>query len=202
MNGLPITSAVVVGGSAGASEVLSRLLADLPDDFAAPIAVVIHLARRQPSALPEALGRRSRLPVREPLDKEPLAPATVYVAPPNYHLLIERGPAFALSTDEPVYFSLPSIDVLFESAADVFGPRLVAILLSGANQDGARGLKAVSDAGGLALVQAPEEAAFRAMPEAGLAMCPHAQAMGVEALAQLLRERRELRARAGEEASW
>jgi len=111
---------------------------------------------------------RSALVVKEAEDKEPLVPCTVYLAPPNYHLLVEAQRHFSLSVDDPVLFSRPAIDVLFDSAADAFGPALVGLLLTGASEDGARGLARIQRAGGLALVQAPSTAAVRTMPEAAL----------------------------------
>ncbi len=170
MNGRsPRLNAVVIGGSSGALEALAVLLPALPADAALPVAIVIHLPPTAPSRLPVVLGARTRLPVREADDKEPLAPGVVYVAPPGYHLLIERGGTFALSADEPLHFSRPAIDVLFESAADAYGPRLAGVILSGANADGADGLAAVKQGGGLALVQAPDDAVSRSMPEAAIA---------------------------------
>jgi len=157
-------------GSAGAIEVVSLVLGALAADFATPIVVVIHLPRSRPSALAGALHGKCRLALREPLDKEPLAPATVYLAPPDYHLLIDPGPCFALSVDEPVNFSRPSVDVLFQSAADVLGSCCAGVLVSGANPDGAQGLRAIQEAGGLVAIQDPNEAAQGAMPKAAVAL--------------------------------
>jgi two-component system chemotaxis response regulator CheB len=180
--------AILIGGSAGAIEVVSLALAALPGDFAMPIVVLVHLPRQRPSALTGALSGKCRLALREPLDKEPLAPATVYLAPPDYHLLIDPGPSFALSVDEPVNFSLPSIDVLFESAADVLGPRCAGVLVSGANSDGARGLCAIQKAGGLVVIQAPDDAAHSAMPEAAIALCPGARVLSAKGISQWLQQ--------------
>jgi two-component system chemotaxis response regulator CheB len=179
---------VVIGGSAGALDPLCEILAGLPADLSAPLAVVIHLPRRRPSHLAEALATKTARPVREARDKEPIAPGVVYVAPPDYHLLVDEGPSFALSIDEPVHFSRPSIDVLFESAADVLGPNVVAVLLSGANADGARGLGAIARAGGVAIVQPPAEAETPTMPEAGLEMAPSARALGSAATCAAIAE--------------
>lgn len=165
---------IVVGGSAGALDALSILLADLPDEFAVPIVIVLHLPRQKPSTLSEVLAAKLGRPVREPLDKEPVSASMIYVAPPDYHLLINRGMTFAFSVDEPVNFSLPSIDVLFESAARSLGGGVIGVLLSGANADGAHGLKAIEDAGGTALVQAPQDASMPAMPNAAIALCKRA----------------------------
>jgi two-component system chemotaxis response regulator CheB len=178
--------AVVVGGSAGSLDPLLTVLERLPRGFGMPIAVVIHTPKDPPSGLVEALSHRSSLPVREPIDKEPLEAGTVFVAPPGYHLLVGRGPCFAFSVDPPENFSRPSIDVLFESALDVYGARLVAVVLSGANNDGGRGLAAVCQAGGLALVQAPEEATSPEMPRAALEACPAAAMLSARDIAERL----------------
>jgi len=176
--------AVLVGGSAGAIDVVSHLLAALPADFATPLVVLIHLPRHRPSALLGALRGHCRLSLREPLDKEPLLPATVYLAPPDYHLLIDPGPSFALSVDEPVNFSQPSIDVLFQSAADVLGPRCAGLLLSGASPDGAQGLRAIQEAGGAVAIQDPDDAIQGAMPKAALALCPSARVLSTKAISE------------------
>jgi two-component system, chemotaxis family, protein-glutamate methylesterase/glutaminase len=165
--------AIVVGTSAGGVEALSGLLPTLPQDFAAPLLIVLHLPRDRPSLLVEVYTARCRLPVREAADKEPIQPGCIYFAPPDYHLLVDRdahGPSLALSKDPPVHFSRPAIDVLFESAADVYGARLGGVILTGANTDGAAGLVAVKAAGGVTLVQDPTTAKSPAMPRAALAM--------------------------------
>lgn len=178
--------AVVIGGSAGAIEVLVRLLERLPASFALMIAIVVHLPRRGRSDLAGLLSAHCALPVCEAQDKEPAVPGAVFVASADYHLLLDRGPRFSLSLDAPVNHSRPSIDVLFASAADQYGPRLAGLVLSGANEDGARGLLAISRAGGLAWVQEPAEARSRTMPEAALALCETAHALRVEALVERL----------------
>jgi two-component system chemotaxis response regulator CheB len=160
--------AIVIGGSAGALEALAALLPALPRDFPIPIALVVHLPPTKPSLVAHVLASKCSLRVKEPDDKEPLAPATLYVAPPNYHLLMEKSRCFSLSVDDPVLFSRPSIDVLFESAADAWGPALAGLILTGANEDGARGLRAIQDAGGLTIVQSPATALVATMPEAAL----------------------------------
>ena len=167
--------AVVIGGSAGSVEALSVLLPALPATLQAAVLVVLHLPRNRPSLLCSIFGSRCVLPLREAEDKEPIVPGTVYFAPPDYHLLVDDGPALALSVDAPVHYSRPSIDVLFESAADVYGSRLIGMLLSGANQDGARGLATIEARGGLAVVQEPGSASVRTMPESALARttAPH-----------------------------
>ena len=178
--------AIVMGGSSGALEALSTLLPALPAHCAIPLAIVVHLPPSRPSHLAEVLGARTVLPVREAEDKEPIAAGTVYVAPPNYHLLIERTRTFSLSADEPVHFSRPAIDVLFESAADAYGNHLAGILLTGASADGARGLSAVKRRGGIAIVQSPDGAVAPEMPRAALSMVEADHVLSVTDLASLL----------------
>jgi two-component system chemotaxis response regulator CheB len=178
--------AIVMGGSSGALEALSTLLPALPEDCAIPVAIVLHLPPARPSHLAEVLSARTVLPVREAEDKQPIAAGTVYVAPPNYHLLVERTKTFALSADEAVLFSRPAIDVLFESAADVYRERLVGIVLSGASADGARGLSAVKRRGGIAIVQSPQASAAPEMPRAALSMVEADHVLALTDLASLL----------------
>lgn len=162
--------AIVIGGSAGVLEVLRVLLAGLPQAIGIAVVIVVHLPEHVPGMLHQVLSMASPLPMRQAQDKEPLAPGTIYFAPPGYHLLVEADGHFALSVDEPVHYSRPAIDVLFESASDAFGARLLGILLTGASQDGAAGLKAIHDAGGVTLVQAPDSAEAPMMPAAALAL--------------------------------
>jgi two-component system chemotaxis response regulator CheB len=152
------TEAVVVGTSAGGVQALSELLPALPAGAKASVFVVLHLPRDRPSLLVEVFSHKCLLAVGEAEDKEPVTPGKVYFAPPNYHLLIDRGPQLALSADEPVHHSRPSIDVLFESAAEIYRDRLLGVILTGANEDGAAGLAAVHDAGGITVIQEPRTA--------------------------------------------
>jgi two-component system chemotaxis response regulator CheB len=160
--------AVVIGASAGAVEALNLLLPPLPRNLGVPVVVLVHVPNHVPSLLVELFGSRCALPVREPLDKEPVGAGTVWFAPPNYHLLIERDRSFALSTEEPVNFSRPSIDVLFESAADAYGPSLLALVLTGASRDGCAGARRVRRAGGLVAVQDPSTAEAPLLPSMAL----------------------------------
>lgn len=160
--------AIVAGGSAGALEALVTILPALPAGFPIPVALVLHVLPGKPSYLADVLSARCSLAVKEAEDKEPIQPATIYLAPPNYHLLIEKNRSFSLSVDEPVHFSRPAIDVLFETAADAYGDTLAAVLLTGANEDGARGLARIKEVGGTTVVQSPETAFVRTMPDAAL----------------------------------
>tara|TARA_B100000929_G_scaffold139715_1_gene110658 strand:- start:1853 stop:2419 length:567 start_codon:yes stop_codon:yes gene_type:complete len=178
--------AVVIGASAGGVQALSQLLPDLPPDFPVPVMIVVHIPARRDNALVELFDRKCRMAVKEAEDKEPLTAGTIYFAPPDYHLLVEADGTLALSSDETVNHSRPAIDVLFETAADAFGPALTGILLTGANHDGARGMRAMSDAGSLCIVQDPASAEIATMPEAALAACPNARAMELHEIEQLL----------------
>ena len=180
--------AVVIGVSAGGLKALSSILPDLPADYPVPILVVIHLPPSGKSLVAELFANKCAMKVVEADDKEPIEPGTVYFAPPDYHLLVERDHTLSLSSEEPVLFSRPSIDVLFESAADAYGPGLIGVVLTGANNDGAQGLQAVVAAGGVALVQSPEHAFASAMPEAALESVPEARSLALEEISHYLQK--------------
>ena len=160
--------AIVIGGSAGALDALLSIMPALPEQVSCPIVIVLHLPPEQPSHVPEILSRVCARAVHEAEDKAPLRDQTIYVAAPNYHLLIERNRSLSLSIDEPVHHSRPAIDVLFESAADAYGPAVAGLVLSGANQDGAEGLYQIWQAGGVAIVQDPATASSPIMPETAM----------------------------------
>lgn len=180
--------AVAVGASAGALEALSAILPALPPAFKPAMLVVVHLPAGRDSLLCELLQAKCRLPVCEVEDKQPLVGGTVYVAPPDYHLLVDHPRQLALSTEAEVMFSRPSIDVLFESAADIFRDRLLGMVLSGANSDGALGLRTILQAGGQGWVQQPSQARAQAMPQAAIAACPGAKVMELEVMGERLAE--------------
>ncbi|HXT08881.1 MAG TPA: chemotaxis protein CheB [Roseiarcus sp.] len=183
----PAPKAVAIGASAGAVEALSAILPRLPTDFGLPVIVVVHIPPDKKSLMAEVFRMKCEVDVREAEDKEPLVGGVVYFAPPDYHLLIEPDGAASLSNDEPVLFSRPSIDVMFESAADAYGPNLIAIVLTGANQDGAKGLRAVAEAGGTAIVQTPQSAFAPMMPQSALAEVPGALVLSLNEIALYLR---------------
>src|ERR687885_1004276 len=174
---------IVVGTSLGGLHALEVLLADLPKSFVIPIAIAQHRHKNSDDSLSAALQRKCALPVREPEDKEAIMPGRVYIAPANYHLLVEpwktqwdwqdirrtRGPTFSLSTEAPVLYARPSIDVLFESAADAYGEKVLGVLLTGASHDGSKGLARIKANGGKAIVQDPTTAACATMPKAAIA---------------------------------
>lgn len=159
---------VAIGASAGGIDALFTLLAGLPAPFRGTIVVVLHLPEDHESRLVEVFANRLGVTVAEAQPHAPLASGTVYFAPPGYHLLVEDDRSFSLSCDPPVLFSRPSIDVLMESCADVYGPEAAGLVLTGANEDGAQGLARIKAAGGLAAVQDPDEAAHPAMPLAAV----------------------------------
>ena len=179
--------AVAIGASAGGVQALSELLPALAAESRAAVFVVLHLPRDKPSLLVEVFSQKCELDVREAEDKEPVVPGTVYFAPPNYHLLVDAGPQLALSADDLVNHSRPSIDVLFDSAAQVYREHLLGIILSGANEDGAEGLAAVHDAGGLTVVQEPQTAQSSTMILSALERRPVDLVLDLAGIAQLLR---------------
>ena len=172
--------AIVIGTSAGAVEALSALLPRIPVDFPVPVLVVVHLPADKKSVIAELMQEKCKVKVREAEDKEPLEPGTVYFAPPDYHVLIEADRSICLTVEEPVLYSRPSIDVLFESAAEIYGDKLLGIVLTGANTDGARGLRAIMDGGGMGIVQDPHSSSSPMMPEAALKACPKAHMMDLD----------------------
>jgi len=163
---------MVIGASAGGVEALGQLLPALDARCRAAVLVVVHVPRERPNLLAGLFAARCALPIREAVDKEPLQGGAVYFAPPDYHLLVDceagSAPSVALSVDEPVRYSRPSIDVLFESAAECWREHLVGVILTGGNDDGARGLAAVARAGGITIVQEPGEAIAAALPLAAV----------------------------------
>jgi two-component system chemotaxis response regulator CheB len=180
--------AVVIGVSAGGLKALSVILPALPRDYPLPVLIVIHLPPGKDSVVAELFADKCQVQVREAEDKEPIRPGIVYFAPPDYHLQVEPDRRLSLSNEEPVLFSRPSVDVLFETAADVYGAGLIGIVLTGANNDGAHGLRAIMLAGGTAIVESPELAYAGAMPQAALESCPGAYAWSLEDIAVYLKK--------------
>lgn len=164
----PTFDAIVIGASAGGVQALSTLLPALPAGFPVPVMIVLHIPSDRPSQLAELFAARCDVAVREAIDKEPATAGTVFFAPPDYHLLVEPDRTLALSIDTAVNYSRPSIDVLFESAAYAYGPRLLAIVLTGANDDGSAGVRTVKQHGGHIWVQDPRTASISTMPSAAL----------------------------------
>ncbi|VVN08913.1 Chemotaxis response regulator protein-glutamate methylesterase [Pseudomonas fluorescens] len=165
---LPRVEAIVIGASAGGVEALLTILGPLRTGFVLPIVVVLHLPDERRSHLAEVFERRVAMPVVEVRDKTPIEAGTLYFAGPGYHLSVEQERVFSLSLEDRVHYSRPAIDYLFESAADVFGQGLAAVLLTGANRDGAAGMAHVHQRGGLTIVQDPLDAQVATMPLAAL----------------------------------
>ena len=180
-------SVVGVGTSWSGLAALSKLLRDLPADFGLPVVVVQHRGKDSDRLLADLLQDTTDLKVCEVEDKDPLTPGTVHIAPANYHVLVDLG-YLSLTLEEPVRFSRPSIDVMFTSAADTYGPRAIGVVLTGANEDGAQGLADIVKRGGLALVQNPRTAEIPIMPQAAVKAVPNAEILELNALAPRLIE--------------
>lgn len=174
-------SVVAIGTSWGGLAALTKLLGDLPMDFGIPVVVVQHRSKDSERLLVQLLQDATDMKVGEIEDKDPLTPGTVHVAPANYHVLIEQGYA-SLTVEEPVRYSRPSIDVMFSSAADTYGTAAIGVVLTGANEDGARGLAHIVKRGGLALVQDPKTAEIPIMPQAAIRAVPSAEVLSLETL--------------------
>jgi two-component system chemotaxis response regulator CheB len=177
---------VAIGASAGGVEAIGILLGALPADFPAAIAVVLHVPPDRTSLLPDLFAARCALPVKEVEDKEFIRRGRVYIAAPDYHMLVEPDHSFALSQDDAVNFSRPSIDLLLESAAVAYRERLLGIVLTGGSADGAAGLKQVRGLGGQAWVQDPDSADARVMPASAIAQAGADRIMDIQALARAL----------------
>lgn len=157
-------SVVVIGGSAGSLDVILNIIEALPVDTGAVFIIVVHRRNDKDSILEHLFSIKTRLDVKEVEDKEPIAVNTIYIAPPDYHLLVENEKSFSLDSSERINYSRPSIDVTFESVADVFKDRVVGVLLSGANADGADGIASIKNSGGYTIVQNPATAEVSFMP--------------------------------------
>lgn len=184
MNSRP--PAIVVGCSAGGLQALRTLLAGLHPTLPSPVIVVCHTGSQDVSLLCELLGAVSALPVAEACERQQAQPGVVHLAPAGYHLLLEQGGCFALSVDERVAFARPAIDVLFETAALAYADNLIGVVLTGANSDGAGGLKAIRARGGLAIVQDPTDAFAPAMPRAAIETAGADHCVPLDAIAPLL----------------
>lgn len=160
--------AIVIGGSAGSIPVLNKILGGLTESFSIPIIICIHRMKNVAEGMSEVFSSKSSIHISEPNDKDEIRPYHAYLAPSNYHLLIEKGRSFSLSTDIMINYSRPSIDLTLESAAVAYQTNLTGILLTGANKDGAKGLKAIRTHGGTTIVQDPLECAAPTMPLAAL----------------------------------
>lgn len=179
---------VVIGGSAGSLDIILRIAAAIPRDTKTSFIIVLHRKSGQHSILSELLSDRTGMPVRDVEDKEPILPGTIYVAPCDYHLLLEHDHTFSLDVSEKVHYSRPSIDVTFESAASLYSNSLIGILLSGANADGAEGMKAISQHGGFTIVQLPATAEVGYMPQQALNIMAASKVLDGQQIGHFLQE--------------
>ncbi|MDP2724100.1 MAG: chemotaxis protein CheB [Bacteroidales bacterium] len=180
--------AIVIGASTGGFYALKRLITALPDGLDFPILVVQHISPNSDNFMAKYLNGISKLTVKEADEKEPILPGNVYIAPPNYHMLVEEDFTIGLSTEEKIRYARPSIDVLFESAVFAYGAQLIGIVLTGANNDGAHGLSAIKKAGGLTIAQLPSEAEADMMPQSAIDLAKPHHILPIDGIAKLLTE--------------
>jgi len=180
--------AVVIGVSSGGMAALKYLFSALPADFRLPIIVVQHVSARSDNKWIELLNEQSKLNIKEADEKEVIEHGNAYIAPSNYHLLIEKDKTFSLTIDERVNFARPSIDVLFESAAEAYKDKLIGIILTGSNHDGTNGIKRIKECGGLAIIQDPETAESSYMPESAIAAIQPDYILSLENIIDLLKK--------------
>jgi two-component system, chemotaxis family, protein-glutamate methylesterase/glutaminase len=178
--------AIVIGGSAGSFQVVTKILSSLPKTLGCPVFLSLHRLKHVRSGFLEALMLKSNIPIVEPDDKEVIKPGRAYLAPANYHMYVELGNKIALSTEEPVHHSRPSIDLSFITAANVYREKLVGIILSGANSDGAYGLQKVKEYNGLTIVQDPAECQVRTMTESAMKLSKVDQVLSTDAMIKFL----------------
>lgn len=180
--------AIVIGGSAGSFQGITQILSSIPADFSLPIILCLHRLKHVRNGFVEALSIKSIKPVVEPYDKENIKRGKVYLAPANYHLSIELGNSIALSTEEMFNNSRPSIDITLETAAYNYRDKLIGILLSGANKDGALGMKRIKDRKGLTIIQDPVECMIDTMPTAAKNITEIDYTLKVQEIIQFLKE--------------
>lgn len=180
--------ALAIGGSAGSFQGVIKILSNIPNDFSLPIVIALHRLKHVRHGFVEAVSLKSNLRIVEPDDKEAVRKGTVYLAPANYHMSVELGNYFSLSTEEMVNSSRPSIDITLSSAACAYRNKLIGILLSGANRDGGQGMKTIKDKGGLTIVQDPAECMIDTMPKAALALTTIDYTLKVDQIIELINE--------------
>lgn len=178
--------AIVIGVSAGGMQILRQLFKGLSKGFEIPLIIVQHEVAHADDFLAHFLTKYTSIYVKQADEKEEILPNHAYLAPPGYHLLVDDDRVLALSTDPPVNYARPSIDVLFETAAEVYGKGLIGIILTGANADGSKGLQSVHKLGGLTIVQNPDSAEVSSMPERALALTPVDHVLNINEICTLL----------------
>lgn len=177
---------IVIGGSAGSFPLVCRILQELRSDFTIPIIMTLHRLKHVPKGFKEALALKSKFEVIEPDDKESVRSGKVYVAPANYHLCIELGNSFSLSTEPMINNSRPAIDLTFETASFVYKEACLGILLSGANKDGAKGMKKINERGGYTIVQNFDECVIDTMPKAACSLSKIDEVLSIEKIIEFL----------------
>lgn len=178
--------AIVIGVSSGGMNAMKVMFSILPKDFNTPIIIVQHMSSHSDSQWIKLLNDKSNLYIKEADEKEKIEHGNVYIAPPNYHLLIEKDKTFSLTIDERVNFARPSIDVLFESAAEAYKNKLIGVVLTGSNNDGTKGIKRIQECGGLAIIQDPETAESAYMPRSAIAAIKPDYILSLEGIIKLL----------------
>ncbi|WP_395050339.1 chemotaxis protein CheB [Flavobacterium sp.] len=178
--------AIVIGVSSGGMNAMKVIFSLLPKNFNTPIIIVQHMGARSDSQLIKLLNNQSNVSIKEADEKEKIENGKVYIAPPNYHLMIERDKTLSLSVDERVNYARPSIDVLFESAADVYKDKLIGVILTGSSSDGSLGLKKIKEFGGLTIAQDPKTAESAYMPASAIAVVPMDFILSLEEIIKLL----------------
>ena len=178
--------AIVIGVSSGGMNALKYLFSILPADFRIPIIIVQHVSARSDNQWIKLLNDKSNLSIKEADEKEKIEQGTIYIAPSNYHLLIEKDKTFSLTIDERVNFARPAIDVLFESAAEAYKKKLIGIVLTGSNNDGAKGIKRIKECGGLAIIQDPKTAESPSMPASAIAIIQPDYILSLEKIVSIL----------------
>ena len=180
--------AIVIGASTGGFYALKRLIGALPGDFVLPILIVQHISPNSDNFMATYLNDISKVRVKEADEKEVITPGTVYIAPPNYHMLVEENFTIGLSTEDKFNYARPSVDILFETAVYTYQSELIGIVLTGANNDGAKGLRAIKDAGGLTIAQLPAEAEAYMMPQSAIDLTSPDHILTIDNIAKLLIE--------------
>ncbi|NDP20616.1 MAG: chemotaxis protein CheB [Paludibacter sp.] len=180
--------AIVIGVSSGGMNALKFIFAELPGGFNIAIIVVQHVNARSDNQWIELLNDKSNLTIKEADEKEKIEPGNVYIAPANYHLLVEKDKTFSLTIDERVNYARPSIDVLFESAAEAYKDKLIGVILTGSNNDGAKGIKRIKECGGLAIIQDPETAESSYMPASAIAAIEPDYILSLEEIIELIKK--------------
>jgi len=178
--------AIVIGVSSGGMNAMKVMFSLLPKDFNAPIIIVQHIGAHSDNLWVRLLNEKSNLPIKEADEKEKIENGKVYIAPPNYHLLIEKDRTFSLTVDKQVNYSRPSIDVLFESAAEVYAGKLIGVILTDSNNDGTNGIKRVKECGGLTIIQDPDTAESAFMPKSAIAAIKPDYVLSLEGITELL----------------